>query len=180
MSKIILITPYPNKDDIHGGTTGVGSYSKFLVDGLLEHVNVDVWGQKGKDLNEFKEELENKNTLSVKRVWGKDFSGIFSIIKKIWKERPEKIHIQQELSMFDSVFTFPFSILIFLIPRFLGVKVITTMHGGFSIKQVDKTFVKENGYNLPPFIIKIAFYFTFGIIAHTSNKIIVHEEWQKI
>ncbi len=179
MQKLILITPYPNHDDVHGGTTGVGSYSKFLIDGLLQKINVEVWSQKGENLIEFEEILENKNELKVKRVWTKNLSGIFSIIKKIWQDRPEIIHIQQELSMFDSVISFPFSVLIFLILRILGTKVITTMHGGFSISQIDKNFVKENGYNLPPFIIKLAFYFSFGIIAHSSNKIIVHEEWQK-
>jgi glycosyltransferase involved in cell wall biosynthesis len=174
MKKIILITPFPDHKNIHTNNTGVASYSYFLVSELKKNINVEVWAQKGNDL----EDLEEEN-LSVKRVWSKDFSGIFSILKKVWKERPEMIHIQQELSMFDSVFTFPFSILIFILPRILGTKVITTMHGGFGIKQIDKTFVQENGYSLPPLIIKIAFYFTFGVIAHVSNKVIVHEDWQK-
>jgi glycosyltransferase involved in cell wall biosynthesis len=178
MSKIILITPFPNKDNIHANNSGIVSYSHFLASELVKKTNVEVWANISKDLEEH-EEISSENTLCVKRVWSKNLSGIFKIIKKIWKDRPTVIHVEQELSMFDSVITFPLSVLIFIIPRILGIKVVTTMHGGFGIKQIDKTFVQENGYNLPPFTIKLAFYFSFGLIAHSSSKIIVHEEWQK-
>jgi glycosyltransferase involved in cell wall biosynthesis len=174
MQKIVLITPFPNPQDVHAKNTGVGSYSFLLVQELRKQMEVEVWAQKGESLQDFTE-----SNLSVKRVWNKGVAGIFAIIKKLWVARPDIIHVQQELNIFGGTLAVVLSPTLFIIARILGVEVVTTMHGGFGLQNVDAVFVKENGYTLPPFVIKIAMFLIFGLIAHASNKIIVHEEWQK-
>jgi glycosyltransferase involved in cell wall biosynthesis len=174
MQKVILITPFPNIQYVHAKNTGVSSYSFFLVQELRKQIEVEVWAQKGESLQDFTE-----SNLSVKRVWNKGVTGIFAIIRKLWIARPNVIHVQQELNIFGGTLAAALSPTLFIIARVLGVEVVTTMHGGFGLQNVDAVFVKENGYSLPPFIIKIAMFLIFGLTAHASNKIIVHEEWQK-
>jgi glycosyltransferase involved in cell wall biosynthesis len=81
--------------------------------------------------------------------------------------------------MFGGELTLPFSPLMALVPKLFGVHVVTTFHGGMGLKEVDKVFVQENGKKLPPFIIRIAFRYIFTLFSLGSNKIIVHEEFQK-
>lgn len=178
MQKITLVTPFPERDLIHAKNTGVGSYSSYLAKSMAEEIEVDVWSQKGNNLTEYIDDNQI-NKIEVKRVWDKNIFGIFQIVKKVWQEKPEIIHIQHELNIFGGTLTVLFSPILFIVLRMLGIKVVTTMHGGFGIGQIDKIFVKENGYNFPPFFVKIVFYFVFGLVAHFSNKIIVHENWQK-
>ncbi len=178
MRKIFLVTPYPNKDEIHLKGAGVAAYSFYLAKELSENIEVEVWAQKGKDLIEYIDQ-ENKNKITVKRVWEKNIFGIWQIIKFAFKERPEIIHVQHEFNMFGGEITLPFSPLMVIVPRLLGIKVVTTFHGGIGLEQIDKTFVQENGKSLPPFIVKLAFRYIFGLFALFSNKIIVHEQFQK-
>lgn len=47
------------------------------------------------------------------------------------------------------------------------------------LKEIDKVFIQENGKKLPPWVIKLAFRYIFGLFSLFSSKIIVHEEFQK-
>ncbi len=170
-----MITPYPDQTEIHARGSGVGHYSDCLAKALsARNVQVEVWGHTEKNLKEY--EMGN---ISVKRVWTRDIKGLFNILKKILKDKPNIIHIQHEFNMFGAELELPFTVLMPLIARAVGVKVVTTIHGGTGLKYVDKDFVKENGKSLPPFVIRLAFRYVFGLFSFFSNKIIVHENFQK-
>lgn len=47
------------------------------------------------------------------------------------------------------------------------------------LQQIDKTFIKENGKDIPPFILKLVFRYIFWLFSFFSHKIIVHENFQK-
>lgn len=174
MKKITLITPFPNKGEVHAKNTGVGSYSFFLAEELGKIMHVEVWAQIASGT----ESYVDKN-IEVKRVWRKNFFSWIDITAYLWRERPDIIHVQHELNIFGGALAAIFSPIIFFVARVLSIQVITTMHGGFGLSNVDSNFIKENGYALPPVLIKGSFLFIFGLIAHFSHKIIVHEDWQK-
>jgi glycosyltransferase involved in cell wall biosynthesis len=177
--KIVLITPFPDKNNVHAKNTGVGSYSYYLAKSMSEYSEITVWAQKSLELVNYSDNSGTTNSIYVERVWKKGFFGIFSIIQKCILERPKIIHIQHEINMFGNELTLPFTPLIAIIPRLLGTRVVTTFHGGMGIAEIDKEYVKENGKKLPPVLIQIAFRYIFSLFSLGSNKVIVHEQFQK-
>lgn len=173
--QICLITPYPNPEDRHARNTGVGSYSSYLVDALEQTGNeINIYAQRdivGRDYTQ--------GHISVFRVWSKTFGGLYTLLRKIWKDKNRVTHIQHELNMFGQEVLLPFTPLIPLIARLSGSRVITTFHGGTGIACIDRDFVIENGKKLSPWIIRLAFRYIFGLFSLFSHQIIVHEEFQK-
>lgn len=175
--KIFFVTVFPNQNSIHAKDTGVGSYTYMLAEEMQkkQEINtIEIWAQKGKDLLDY-----TLQKITVKRVWDKNILGVFSLVKKIIFERPGVIHIQHEFNLFGGILAAVFSPLIVITARLCRSKVITTMHGGFSLGHIDKQFVVENGSSIPPVFIKLGFRIIFGIFAYCSHEIIVHESWQK-
>jgi glycosyltransferase involved in cell wall biosynthesis len=172
---ICLITPYPNPEDRHAKNTGVGSYSTYLAESLENQGNtLKIYAQIdaiGRDYT--------TGNISVERVWKKTFGGLWSLLWKIWKDKNKIVHIQHELNMFGQEALLPFTPLIPLVARLSGARVITTFHGGTGLACIDRDFVIENGKKLPPWIIRLAFRYIFGLFALASDHIIVHEEFQK-
>lgn len=81
--------------------------------------------------------------------------------------------------MFGQEILLPFTPLIPLIARLSGARIVTTFHGGTGIACIDRIFVEENGKKIPPWIIRLAFRYIFGLFSLFSHEIIVHEEFQK-
>ncbi len=172
---ICLITPYPNLEDRHAKNTGVGSYSTYLVESLENQGNtLKIYAQIdaiGRDYT--------TGNISVERLWKKTFRGLSSLLRKIWKDKNKIVHIQHELNMFGQEALLPFTPLIPLVARLSGARVITTFHGGTGLACIDREFVTENGKKLPPWIIRLAFRYIFGLFALASHEIIVHEGFQR-
>jgi glycosyltransferase involved in cell wall biosynthesis len=171
---ICLITPYPNSWDRHAKNTGVGSYSTYLAESLVQSGNsVDIYAQDDGS------SWYSHGDITVSRVWSKRFVWLYRLLRRIWHDKNKIVHIQHELNMFGQEALLPFTPLIPLVARLSGARVVTTFHGGTGIACIDREFVIENGKKLPPWIIRLAFRYIFGLFALCSHEIIVHEEFQR-
>ncbi len=148
---------------------GVATYTKYLFDELknLDEEMLIIADR----INEIVKEESN-----IIRCWDHKPKYFFQIFPYIIKNKVKKVHIQQELHLFGNkitAFLLPFNI--FLL-RIFGKEVIITLHGVVPLKEVNKDFLKENGYSGKPFFMKFALNILYSSLCFFSSKVIVHEE----
>lgn len=169
--KIVHISIYPQKNKKHSLAGGVASYTKNLVENVHYQNNDEIFILCNK-LSNFEEYTENN--IKVIRCFDRNPKFLFQILKEIKKIKPDVVHIQQELALFGNIITaYMLQWLIFLLKK---EKVVVTLHGVVSLRNVNKNFVKENNSQAPVSIVKLAFKIIFKPICWWSKKIIVHEE----
>ncbi|MDP2925333.1 MAG: glycosyltransferase [Nanoarchaeota archaeon] len=148
---------------------GVATYTKYLFDEEIKiNKNIVVLADKLSIKLD-----ENKN---INRCWDKNLKFPYQLSKEIIKRKIKKIHIQQEMHIFGSkitAFILPFFIL-FL--RSIKREITVTLHGVVPLNEVDKDFLKENGYSGNPVLIKLVLKILYSLICLFSSKIIVHEK----
>ncbi len=180
---VTLVSPFPDVHSTTSGTTGLTWYSKSLVDNLIaQGQSVEVWASdETADSNPGTEKSAGTNaaSLTVKRNWHRGFLGTLRLVREILIRRPKLIHIQQEFNMFGGAAALLVVPFIPLAARFVGAKLVTTMHGGFGKKDLTPEYVAENGIVAPVWVIKCIFNYVFGAFARLSHHVIVHESWQK-
>lgn len=172
--KIAHITIYPPAWELHCKKSGVAPYTKNLITNIPYSKNDEIFVICDKD--NWVKETYIENGVHIHRVFEKNNSYYKEILKEIDSINPEKVHIQQELSLYGWVFT---AILLNHLIKQLKkrkIEVIITFHGIVDLNKIDKEFIEENFTSLPPFLVKKAFEFIFKPLIKNSDKIIVHEE----
>mgnify|MGYP001327234983 CR=1 FL=1 len=155
-----------------------GHYSSYVTQGLnqIKDIQLIVYADKNKS------NLNEKHSGKVLLVWDKSFLYLHQIIKQLYKDKPNIVHLQQELNMFGGVLTvilFPF-LLIAL--RLMQIKTIVTIHSAVDTNQINNNFVKlfhKNPKYFKPIFLKLVFHYLFKSISFFSDKIIVHTNLTK-
>lgn len=170
--KIVHISTYPPKEKKHSDSGGVSSYTKNLVTAIPYDAKDSVFVLCDKLEKKYDKYIEEKN-ISIIRCFDKNILFAIQIIKEILRIRPDVVHVQQELSLFGNILT---SYLLQWVLLFLTrYRLVITLHGVVSLKNIDKEFVKENNSKLPVFIVKTAFIIIYTPLCWYSKKIVVHE-----
>ncbi len=150
-----------------------GHYSQYLTEGLdkLRDLKLLVYTEKDP------KNLEIEGCGLIKTVWSKSVRYVFQIVRELRIDKPDVVHLQQELNMYGGLTTvILFPVLLFLI-RVLGFKVVTTVHAVVYKSQINDSFVHlfhRDPKFLKPFYLKLFFYFLYKTISLFSNQIIVH------
>jgi glycosyltransferase involved in cell wall biosynthesis len=171
--KLGMVSIYPPLGSRHCDYGAVAAYSKSLVESLDKaSLDITVYANSISDVFEIYEE----GGVLVKRCWSKGALYPFQIALRILKDNPNIIHLQHEFFLYGGVLSsliFPL-LLIFL--RFKKAAVVVTLHGIFSLKNINKDFIKNNGIKFNcPLLIKTAIFGLVKLICLSSEKIIVHE-----
>lgn len=154
-----------------------GHYSERLCEALNKKKDIDliVYATKGP------ENLNLKTCGKVKTVWSKNWKYIFQILIELQKDKPDVVHIQQEVNMYGGIITAVLFPVLLLCLKFLNYKVVTTIHAAVFKKQIDKEFIsfflmKKTLVNvfITPFTLKAFFQFLFTSISLLSERIITH------
>lgn len=146
------------------------NYGRYLAVSLRKILgkNLIVYTDKNKD---------NRKLKQVQLVWKKGFSYLSDILDQIKIDKPDCVHLQQEMNMYGkpiTTITFPFLLLLI---RLLDIKVVVTVHAVIEKKIMDRKFVNcflKNGRFIPIFLLKIYFDYLFFFIGLFSHKVIVH------
>jgi glycosyltransferase involved in cell wall biosynthesis len=170
--KLALITLYPPRSSKHIQASGVASYTKNLVDNLPLSQDDQVYVLC--DKASAGRETYVEDGVNVIRCFDRDPRFFLQLLKEIRALRPGVIHIQQELALFGGIATA--YLLQWLIVAIRRYKVVVTIHGVVSLKEVNHDFVKRNNSRMPPALVKAAFYAIFRPIAMRSSRVIVHEQ----
>lgn len=171
--KIVHVSLYPPKWELHCDKSGVAPYAKNLATNIpyseKDRVFI-VW-----DIDENKEIYQEEN-IEVRKVFSKWVFFYKDILKEIDTIQPDVVHVQQELALY-------WNILSAISLRFLlkalqkrNIKTVITFHGIVDVISIDKEFMKENFSALPIFAVKSAFKFIFNPLIKYCDEIIVHEE----
>lgn len=171
---IAYITIYPPKWELHCKKSGVAPYTKNLISNTNYSDEDEVYVICDKDNWTLEKYIENG--VKVSRVFDRNLNFYKNIIKEIDLIKPDKVHIQQELSLYWNILT---AILLTQLVKLIkkrSIEVIITFHWIVDLNNIDKEFIKENFSSLPPFLVKKAFEFIFKPLIKNSDKIIVHEE----
>lgn len=173
--KIVYVSTYKGKDKEHSATGGVAWYTNNLVKNIPLQTEDKIYILCDKIGDKY--ETYTENNICFVRCFNKDPRFFFQILNEIKKIEPDVVHIQQELALFGNIFTsYLLQWLIFFLKK---RKVIITLHGVVSLKQINKKFIRENYSNLPVWLIKIGFYVIYRPLCIWSDKIIVHEKYFK-
>jgi glycosyltransferase involved in cell wall biosynthesis len=154
---------------IYPSPGGVATYFKYLYD---EEKKLD------NNIIVFADKLDKKikEDKKIIRCWNPSPKFIYQITKEVINKKIKKVHIQQELHIFGSKFNAFLLPLLILFLRIIGVEVTITLHGVVPLKEVNKEFMKENGYNGNPNIQRFGINFLYSLICLFADKLIVHEK----
>lgn len=173
--KIAHISIYPELNKKHTNLGGVSSYTKNLVMSMPYKKDDRVYVLCNK-INSKYEKYKDSN-IHIIRCFDKNYKFIFQLSKVIKDLKPDVIHIQQELSLFGNPFT------AYLLQWFLFIhrqySIVITLHGIVSLKEINRKFIKENGYSLPKWLVKLSFVIIYKPLALWVKAVIVHEDYLK-
>jgi len=154
---------------VYPSSGGVATYTKYLFDEAKKMDNEIL-------ILADKVNTKTREDKSIIRCWDKNPKYVYQILKEVIKQKIKRVHIQQELNIFGGKFTAVLLPFLILFLRVLRVEVIMTVHGVVPLKEVNKAFMKENGYEGSPKIQKFAIKILYSFICLFVNKIIVHEK----
>lgn len=169
--KVGMVSTYPPPESTHVKQGGVALYTKNLVVSLLNNCSVTVFADRMPNADD-----EYCEDAKVYRCWNKGVMYPFQILKKLFNENIDLVHVQHEVYLYGglgSAIVFP--LLLFFI-RLLRKPVIVTLHGVIPLSKVDRRFLEENWIRGNPFVMKSGLIFLMKIITLFSTSIIVHEE----
>lgn len=169
--KIAIITIYPPKGQKHSKTSGVASYTK----NLLEHIPLKPSDEVVVlcDKLDGKQDAYNESNIKVVRCFDRKPVFILQLLREIKNQKPDVIHIQQEIALFGNVFTA--YLLQWLMFSLKKQRVIITLHGVVALDAITPEFVRGNNSTLSTFLVKLAFRIIFTPIVRYASHIIVHE-----
>ncbi len=155
-----------------------GHYSQYLASGLSDIHDLDLifYAEKNPDV------LKIKNCGQVKAVWSKSHRYIFQILRELRRDKPDVIHLQQELNMYGGVSTAALFPLLLLVLKILRYKLVITVHAAVFKKQIDKEFIhlfNRNPLFTRPTFLKSFFSYIFKAISVLANKVVVHTNLKK-
>lgn len=154
-------------------------YTRYLADALQGgfEKDLDLLLYVDKDPKNKKTVLKN-----VKLVWTKGFFYLFQVIKQAFIDRPDIVHIQQEMNMYGTPFTvIVFPLLIFLL-FILRIRTVVTFHAVVASEQIDLKFLQtfswpeKRRFLLPLRFVFAYLYKTTGLFA---NGVIVHSNYAR-
>lgn len=129
MRKIIVVSSFPGKKEIHGkNTVGVASYAKNTLVSIKKAAgkdfNISVLAEKIDG-----EENYTQKDIEVKRVWKRNSFRTFpSLLKEILKSKVDVVALEFELAMFGELpYLLPFPLFI-LILKLLRKKTFMVLH----------------------------------------------------
>jgi glycosyltransferase involved in cell wall biosynthesis len=168
--KIAIVSIYPEKGQHHIDGGGVASYTHNLAHSLMVNDNeVVVICNKG----EFNNKQYIEDGIKIHRSFGRSIFYFFQIIKSIRDEKPEVVHVQQELGLYGNIIN---AFLLFFVLIFASANTLITLHGVVSMNDVTRKFVKENNSSMPVWLVKLAFKMIFIPLVFFSKFQIVHEQ----
>lgn len=150
-----------------------GHYSQIICSGLskIKDIELKVYADKNP------KNLEIKGCGTVKAVFSKSPSFIWEIFSEIRKDKPDIVHLQQEMNMYGSPLTavlFPFLVLLL---RLMGYRTVVTLHAAVFKKQIDTKFIELFHQASPlaqPVFLKVIFHWVFSASSLFANKILLH------
>lgn len=166
--KIAHVTLYPPKGAKHVSSSGVASYSKNLIAQLAEdgdeHVVICDRGTEGDEYVE--------DGITICRSFTRSPRFVLQVHKTLRQERPDVVHIQQELALYGNVLTaYLLQWLVFAWRK----RAVVTLHGVVDPAKVDAAFVQENNSKLPVWLVRLAFRVIYSPLMRWPRTVIVHE-----
>lgn len=142
--------------------------------------------KQGVALTVYAENMEKtkkiKDCGEVRPVWNKGLGAYAQMTKHLVKDKPDIIHIQQELNMYGGMVVsvlFP-AFLLFL--KLFKAKKVVTVHAVVEKKLINREFVKffkGDDSKIPPIALKMFFQYLYWFIVLFSDSVIVHTELLK-
>ncbi len=139
-----------------------GHFSEILCSSLQEHTDLD---------------------FAIYSDWRKGPWYMVDILKQLKKDKPDIVHIQQELNMYGGGATILLFPILLLIMQLMNIRVITTIHAAVYKKEIDERFISlflmKKPWYIKPIILKIFFHILFTLISRVSDSIVCHSNMMK-
>lgn len=152
-----------------------GHFSQILTSGIAAN-NKDLIIYADKD----RDNLKIKNCGKIKLVWDRSPIYIWQILRELKKDKPDIVHLQQELNMYGGLSTVVLFPLLVIGIKLLGVPLVVTLHASVFKKQIDHKFTKlfhKEGIN--PSLLKFFFDYLFRSVSLFADSIVVHSNLSK-
>lgn len=139
-----------------------GHFSEILCSALQKYTDLDI---------------------TIYSDWRKGPWFMVDILKQLAKDRPDIVHIQQELNMYGGGVTILLFPILLLIIRLMKIRVITTIHAAVYKREIDERFISlflmKKPWYIKPFILKVFFHILFTSISRVSDSIVCHSNMMK-
>ena len=139
-----------------------GHFSEILCSSLQKYTDLDI---------------------SIYSVWRKGPWYMVDILKQLKKDKPDIVHIQQELNMYGGGVTVLLFPILLLIMRLMKIRVITTIHAAVYKKEIDERFITlflmKKPWYIKPSILKIFFHLLFSSVSRFSDSVVCHSNMMK-
>lgn len=166
---ILMVAPYPPPKIKHGSAGGVASYTRNLTEALSRSLGMPlaVLANRLPDL------LESEP--HVLRCWSPNLRYIWHIWREVRRQRPALVHLQHEIFLFGSALSaLSFPLLLLLLRPY--ARIVVTLHGVLPLSKLNQSFLRENGLQGRPALLRLGLYLLIRAIVSLSHRVIVHEE----
>lgn len=168
-----IISKFPPRNKKHTKDGAVAGYTKNLACSLPYKDGITVYADI---LADFPESDYFDERVRVKRVWKRGALFPSAILSKVFRDRPDIVHVQHEFFLYGGGASSIAFLALLLGLRLLKIPTVVTVHGVVPLSSIDSAFVRENRSILPAFLVKAGFLAVIKGIGRLSNLVIVHEE----
>jgi len=171
--KVAFITPYPAPDPDKTQNVGMSWYSRNLIMNMPAGCTAVVLCDRIPGV----QDRYDDEGVSVHRCWKPGLLFPFQVLRGLLGRKAAIVHIQHEVFLYGSSFSAALFPLLLLMVRLTGRKVVVTLHNGVLPRSsLSGEFLKENGIEGNPIILKAGLATLMRTIVLLSNRVIVHEE----
>lgn len=173
-NKIIIISPFPKKNEEVVYFSALGKYTKILLSCLKHDLSNKITVLKQRDSSD---EVEyHFNGAKISPCWYKN-SYVFFIQILSKTGQANIVHIQHEMFAYGNILTTYLVIFLEIILKIQRKKVIITLHSLLDWKEINKEYLKQNGVYFPLWLVRVNLFLIFFLSSFFADKIILHSEY---
>lgn len=170
--KVAMVSIYPPLGSRTSKRGGMGRYAKDLISALPGDCEVLVLADRIGSSGEYAE-----GKVKVARCWTPGPLYPFQLVRRLWREKVDVVHIQHEVFFFGSVASGAALPLLLVLLRAMGLKVVITAHNGIVPRgDLDRDFLEDNGIKGGSRLLMGGLRLIMSSIDRFSDAVIVHED----
>jgi glycosyltransferase involved in cell wall biosynthesis len=174
--KILFVSSFPPVGQ-EKPTSGIGYYTKYLVENIASQAQVHVAAERWFDESKTVKLLGNKS-LYVHYTCRRGIFFLLDVLDVVARVDPDIVHIQFDYMLFGGLRVAILLPALLTLLRLLKKKIVVTLHSVIPLSKLSRQVVKRLllERRLPPLLVRTGLALVTRLVVKLAHKVIVHEE----